>query len=213
MVFATHIDLASAGAIGIDDARATIDDTASRKSRARDVLHQLIDGQSAVVDQGQTGLNHFAQVVRRNIGRHTDGDTGRTVDQQVRDLGRHHSRDHLGAVIVRHPVHSFFVQVGQQFVGDLVHADFGITHCRRGVTVDGTEVPLTIHQRVAHGEILRHPHDSVIHGAVTVGVIFTDHVTDHTGRLLIGLVPVVAQFVHREQDTTVHRLQTISHVR
>ena len=44
-------------------------------------------------------------------------------------------------------------------------------------------------------------------------VILTDHITDHTGRLLVGFVPVVAEHVHGEQDAPVHRLEAIAHIR
>src|SRR5690606_34064184 len=62
-------------------------------------------------------------------------------------------------------------------------------------------------------ERLRHPHDGVVDRCITVGVIFTDHVTDHTGGFLVGLVPVVTQLAHREQHAAVHRLQAITRIR
>ena len=46
-----------------------------------------------------------------------------------------------------------------------------------------------------------------------MGVVFTDHVADHAGRLLVGLVPVVVELVHGEQHAPVHRLQAVAHVR
>ena len=63
------------------------------------------------------------------------------------------------------------------------HPHFGVTHGRGVVAVHRTEVALTVDQHVAHGEILRHPDDGVIHGDVAMRV-FTDYVTDHTGRFL-----------------------------
>src|SRR5690606_18456271 len=50
-------------------------------------------------------------------------------------------------------------------------------------------------------------------GAITVRVVLTNHVTDHTGRLLIGSVPAVTQLVHREEDAAVYRLEPVSDVR
>ena len=98
-------------------------------------------------------------------------------------------------------------------MGDLAHADFGVTHRRRIVAVYRTKVALAINQRVTHRKRLRHTHNGVIHGRVTVRVIFTDHVTDHTGGFFVRLVPVIAQHIHRKQHPAVHRLQAIPHIR
>src|SRR5690606_34905560 len=53
----------------------------------------------------------------------------------------------------------------------------------------------------------------VVHSAVTVRVVFTDHVPDHTGGFLVRLVPVVAQLAHGEQYATVHWFQAIARIR
>lgn len=55
-----HVDAATAGAIGLDDALATVDDAGSREVRARDVLHQLIDGDFRVVDERQAAIDDLA---------------------------------------------------------------------------------------------------------------------------------------------------------
>ncbi len=208
-----HVDFAAAGAVGLFNAATTVDDRRRREVRARDVFHQPFDADVFIVDIGQAAVDHFRQVVRRNVGRHTHRDTGRTVDQQVRDLGRHDRRDLLGAVVVRHEVDGFFFQVGHQLMSDLRHAHFGITHRRGGVAVDRTEVTLAIYQHVAQRERLRHTHDGVVNRGVTVRVIFTDHVTDDTGRFLVGFIPVVAQYVHGVKYATVYRLQAIADIR
>ncbi len=176
-------------------------------------MHQLIDGQLGVVDEGQATVDDFTEVVRRNVGGHAHGDTAGAVDQQVGNTGRHDRRDHFGAVVVRHPVHGFFVQVGQQLVRQLGHAHFGVSHGRSVVAVDRTEVTLAIYQQVAQGKRLSHPNDGVVHRSVAVRVILTDHVTDNTGRFLVRLVPVVTQLAHREQHTPVHGLQAIARIR
>ena len=66
---------------------------------------------------------------------------------------------------------------------------------------------------MAQREILRHPHDGVIHRLVTVRVVFTNHVTDDTGRLFVRPVPVVVELVHGEQHAPVHRLEAVPGVR
>src|SRR5690606_30952761 len=77
----TDVDASAAGAVGLDDAGAAIDDARSREIRAGDVLHQVIDGQIGIVDQRQAAIDHLGEVVRRDVGGHTHGNTGRTVDQ------------------------------------------------------------------------------------------------------------------------------------
>jgi hypothetical protein len=43
-------------------------------------------------------------------------------------------------------------------------------------------------------------------------VILTHDITDMRALLTIGLVPVIAVFVHREEDAAVHRLQAVAHI-
>ena len=116
-------------------------------------------------------------------------------------------------VVVGDHVDGLLVQVVQQFVGELAQADLGVTHGRRRVAVHRTEVALAVHQQVAQGEVLGHAHDGVVDGRVAVGVVLTDDVTDHTGRLLVGLVVVVAHVVHGVEAAPVHRLEAVAHVR
>ena len=72
---------------------------------------------------------------------------------------------------------------------------------------------LAVYQGVAHGKVLGHAHQGVVHRRVAVGVIFTDNVTDYTGRLFVGLVVVVFQLAHGEENAAVHGLEAIPHVR
>ncbi len=43
-------------------------------------------------------------------------------------------------------------------------------------------------------------------------VVLTDNVTDHTGGLLVALVPVVVELVHGEQHPPVNRFQAIADI-
>ena len=72
---------------------------------------------------------------------------------------------------------------------------------------------MTIDQHVAHGEVLRHPNNCVVHGLVAVWVVLADDVTHDTSRLFIRAIPVVAELMHRKQHTSVHRLEAIPRVR
>ena len=63
-----------------------------------------------------------------------------------------------------------------------------ITHGRRRVAIHGTEVALTINERVAHGEILRHADQGVVDRGVAVRVQLTHDVADHARGFLGGPV-------------------------
>ena len=66
--------------------------------------------------------------------------------------------------------------------------------------------------RMAQDFSLRHTHDGVVHRAVAVGVVFTDHITHDTGRLFIRAVPVVVELVHGKQHAAMHGLEAIAGV-
>ena len=212
-VLGANVDAPAAGTIGLENARAAVDDTAGGEVGPRHMLHQIIDAQGVVVDQRQASVDDLVHVVGRDIGRHAHGDARGAVDQQVRHLGRQHVGDALCAVVVVDPVDGILLEIGQQLVGQARHAHLGVTHGGGVVAVDGAEVALAIDQHVAHREVLGHTHDGVVHRTVAVGVVLTDHVTHHTGGLLVWLVPVVTQLVHRKQHTPMNRLQAIAHVR
>ena len=208
-----HAHAAAAGAIGHVDAADAVDDAGRGEIRARDVLHQAIDVDLRLVEQRDRRVDHFREVVRRDVRRHADRDAGRTIDQQVREARRHHRRLLLLLVVVRLEVDGVLVDVGHQLVGEPGHARLGVTHRRGVVAVDRTEVALPVHQQVAQRERLRHAHQGVVHRLVAVRVVLTDHVTDDARRLVVRLVAVRAQFVHREQHAAVHRLEAVPHVR
>ncbi len=167
---------------------------------------------SGVVEHRQAGVDDLGEVVRRDVGGHAHGDAGGAVDQQIRKPRRHDRRLGFGPVVVGHEIDGFFLDVGEQLAGDARHAHFGVTHGGRGVAVHGAEVALTIHQQVAQRKILRHADQRVVHGVVAVRVVFTDDVTDHTGGLLVCLVPVVAQLTHGMQDAAMNGLEAVTNV-
>src|SRR5690606_9204451 len=209
----THVEFAAARAIGLHDAGTTIDDAGGRKIGTRHVFHQLVDGDGGVGHHGDAGGDDLAHVVRRNVGGHAHGDTGGAVHQQVGHLGRQHHGNLFGAIVVVGEVDGFLVEVGHQIMRQTLHADLGVTHGRRSVAIHRTEVTLTIHQRITQRKILRHAHDGFVDGGIAVRMVFTDDVAHDTGGLLVGLVPVVAEFAHREQHASMYGLQTITHVR
>ena len=83
-----HLHAAAAGAVGVDDPGPAEDAGAGREVRALDELHQVVGGGVGVVDQVDRGVDHLAEVVRRDVRRHADGDALAAVDEQVREPRR-----------------------------------------------------------------------------------------------------------------------------
>jgi hypothetical protein len=144
-----HDDAATAGAVAVLHALHAVDDACGREVRRGDDFHQFVDGSVRVLQQVQAGVHHLVEVVRRNVGGHAHGNTGRAVDQQIGQAGGQHQRFFFGTVVVGAEVHRLFVDVRQHFVGDLREADFRVAHGRRAVTVHRAEVALAVHQHVA----------------------------------------------------------------
>ncbi len=141
-----NVQLASTSAISLHDAGTAIDDARSGKVGTADVFHQFIDGRFRVFHESNTRADYFAQIVRRNIGGHTHGDTRGAVDQQVGYARRQYIRNLFGAVIVRRKIDRFFFKIRQQLVSKSFHADFGVTHCSGSIAIHRTEIALTIDQ-------------------------------------------------------------------
>ena len=192
------------------------DDAAGWEVRAGDELHQVLDrhvlAAVVVVDQVAQRVAHLAQVVRRDVGRHADGDAAGAVDEQVGQGGGQHERLLEGAVEVVAPVDRVLLDVGQHLHGDLGQPRLGVAHGRRIVAVDRAEVALPVDERIAQREVLRHAHHRLVHGRVAVRMVLAQHLADDTGRLLVRLVGPQPQVVHGVQDAPVHRLQPVAHV-
>ena len=209
----TEGDPASAGAVGGTDAALAHDNAAGGEVRSLDTGHQLIHGAVRIFHQHMDAVDDFAQIMRRNIGRHADSDTHRAVDQDIGETGRQHCRFFQTVVIVGDERHGLLVDIRQHFQGDLGHSCLCITVSSRRVAVYRTEVTLTVHQHIPHGEILRQTHQRIIDRSVTVGVIATQHSTDGIGALMVCLIGCQPLFEHGIENTAVYRFQTVTHVR
>ena len=69
----TDVDAPTAGAVGLNNAGATINDALGGKVRPRNMLHQVVDGHIRIINQCQAAVHNFRQVMGRNIGGHTHG--------------------------------------------------------------------------------------------------------------------------------------------
>ena len=151
--------------------------------------------------------------MRRNVGRHADGDAGRAVDQQVGHARRQHHRLGLGAVVVRPEVDRGLLDLDQHLVADPRQAALGVAHRRRAVAVERSEIARAVHQRIAQRERLRHAHQRFVERRVAMRVVAAHHVADHLGALAVLGVGGEALLPHRIQDAALHRLQAVADVR
>ena len=194
----THEDSSASRAIRMHDASTAADDAAGREIWPANELHQIIDRQAWRIQQREAGVEHFLDVVRRNVRRHTDCNAGGAVDQQIGQPRRQHIRHFQFFVVVRRKIDCFFIEIRKQFRGDTRHPNFGVPHRGRWIAVDGAEISLAIDEGITQGELLGHAHDGVVGGGVAVGVVLPDHIADHPRRLHIGAVKSVIQFAHCE---------------
>ena len=208
----THAHAAAAGLVGLADAGDAEDHAAGREVRALDVLHQAGGVDVRILDVGDRGGDRLAQVVRRDVRRHADGDARGAVDQQVREARRQDDRLLLAAVVVGLEVDGVGVEVAQHLARERREPRLRVPHRRGGVVVDGAEVALAVDERVAHREVLRQPHERVVDRRVAVRVEVAHHVADDAGALGVRPVGLQAGLVHGEQDAAVDGLQAVADV-
>ena len=210
--FGADDDAATPLKIGFARTGTAQHDTTGWEIGAGNIFDQLLGREIRLINQRQTGVDHFAKVVRRNVGRHAHGDTAGAIDQHVRKTSWQNRGLAVLAVIVVLKINGFLVDVGQQIGGRFVHAHFGIAHGRCVIAVHRSEVALTVQQRQRHGEILRHAHQRVIDRAIAVGVVLTHHVSYGAGRFAVGLVVCVTRLVHSIENAPVYGLQAITQI-
>ena len=207
------LDRAPPGLVRFLDAVAAHDDRAGREVRTLDELHQVLRLGLGMLDEVHDRVDHLAEVVGRDVRRHPDGDPPRTVDEQVGEASREHDRLLLVAVVVRDEIDRLGLDVAEKLERDRREPRLRVALGRRRVAVDRPEVPVTVHQRCAQREVLRHPDQRVVDREVAVRVVLAHHAADDVGRLAVRAVRPKALFEHRPQDPAVDRFQTVADVR
>ncbi len=207
-----HDQRAAAELVAGADAVAAEDGAAGREVRPGHVFHELRHGELGIVDQRAAGVDQLAEIVRRDVGRHADGDAARAVGQQVGIGRRQDGRLLLALVVVRLELDRVLVDVGEQRFGGAGQARLGVAHGRRRIAIHRTEIALPRNQRQAHGEVLRHAHHGVVDRGVAVRVILAHHVADDAGGFAEGPRRIVAAFLHGVEDAPLHRLQPVARI-
>ena len=211
-----HRDAAVALAIGVPDLLAVLPhqgDAGRGEVRPLHELQQVVERRLRVLDQQHRRVDDLLQVVRRDVRRHPHGDARGAVQQQVRQTRGQDHRLFVATVVVRLEVDRVLVDVGDQLFRDRRQPRLGVAHGRRRVAIDAAEVPLSVHERVAHGEVLREAHHRLVHGAVAVRVVATHDVAHDAGRLAVGRARPRAPIEHAPDDASLHRFQAVAHIR
>ena len=192
----THHDASASSLVSLLHTRQTIDISTRREVRSLDILHQSVYVDVRIVDICTASVNHLTQVVCRNIGGHTHGNTVTAVHQEVRYLCRHHRRLHKGVVKVRLHVYSVLLQVVHNVLTHLRESTLRITHGSRRVAVHRAEVTLTVYEHVSHIPVLTHTHQCTVNRRVAMRVILTQHLTYYAGTFLVRVRACVSYAKH-----------------
>ena len=173
---------------------------------------QCLDRRGRIVDQLQQRRAQFAGIVRRDAGRHADGDAGGAVGEQVRKPRRQNDRLVVLAVIGRAEIDGALVDAVEHRLRHRRQPALGVAHRRGVIAVDIAEIPLTVDQRVALRKILGEADQRVIDRQLAMRVELADYVADDASAFLVARGRVEAQLLHRMQNPAMDRLQPIAHI-
>jgi hypothetical protein len=208
-----HDDPAAAFAVHLLDALPTDDEAGRREVRPRDVPHEVVDGAVGIHDQLSNPRGDLRQVVRRNIGAHPDRDTRRAVDQKIREAARQYRRLQPLIIEVGLEVDGLLFDLVEQLEGDRRQPRLGVPVGGGRVTVDRPEVALPVDQRITERELLHHPDEGIVDGAVSVRMELAEHVPDHGRALLVRTIRIETHLVHGVQDSPMYGLESVPDIR
>ena len=213
MGFATDTDDALAGLEIGEDAFATGDNAAGGEIGALDVAAEVVEGGGGwFVEDLDDGGDELVEVVRRDVGRHADGDAGRAVHQQVGQRGGQYGGLGSGLFVVRCEVHGVLLNVGEEVLGDVLETALGVTVGGGRIAVHRTEVTLGVDEGVAHDPVLGEAHESVVNGGVAVGVVVFKNLADDAGAFIEGAVVEQSLAKHRVEDAALDGLEAVAGV-
>ena len=201
---------------GVLFAAHSVNHAARGKVRSLDELHQLVHIDRVEpaplpqhVDQRVANL---AQIVRRDIGRHANGDARRAIDQHIGRHGRQDGGLAQRSVKVVDEINRLLVDVNQQLAPDIGHPRFRIAHGGRAVAINAAEVALPVYEHVAHREVLRHSNHGVVNGAVAVWMVLAQHFAHDSRAFLVPAARVHTHIVHGVENAPMHRLQPVARI-
>ena len=177
------------------------------------MLHQLIERDVGIVDLRANAVDHFDQIVRRNVRRHSNRDSGAAVDEKIWKRRRENGRLGPGLVVVRDEIDRVLVHVDHERGAKMGHARLGVTHGRGWIAFDRSEIALTVHQPLAHRPRLRHMDQGGVDHRFAVRVIVTAGVTANFRAFPMLPAGEERQIVHRVENSALRRFQPVARVR
>ena len=174
---------------------------------------ELADRAGGLLDQMQQRGAELADIMRRDAGRHTDGNTRCAVGEQVRKAGGKDDGLAVLAVISRSEIDGILVDPVEHRLRHRRQSAFGVTHCGSIIAVDIAEIPLAVDQRISLREVLRETHQCVIDGQLAMGMKLADDVANHPGAFLVSGRGIQTKLMHRVHNSAVHRLEAVAYIR
>ena len=166
-----------------------------------------------LVDERQQRVANFAEIVRRDIGRHADRDAVGAVHQQVGKLRRQNVGLHVRAVEVRDEVDGVLVDIGEHPLGQPRQLALGVSIRGGRIAVDRSEISLAVDQQVAEAERLRHADQRIVNRHVAVRMVPREHLAHDGGALGVAAVREQPGAEHRVQDAAMHGLEAVANLR
>ena len=192
----SHDDASATSLIGILYALQAHDVSARWEIRSLHPLHQFLAGQFRIVNVCHTGINHFVQIMGRDIRCHTNCNTCSTIDKQIGNLSGHYGRLNQRIIEIRGHIHSFLIQILHHGLAHQTQACLRVTHRSGSIAIHASEVSLPVHKCVPHVPILSHTHQCAINRAVAMRVILSEYLTHDTCTFLIRFVVSISQALH-----------------
>ncbi len=211
----THNDRSTSCRVSREDIGTIIDDSSSWEVRSFYKLHQIFDRHRGCISMFQEEINRiddFSEIMRRDIRCHTDGDTDGTHEQKIWNTSGENRRLSFRCIIVWSKINSFFFDISEHLIGDFTHTSLSITHGRCAISIDGSKVSLTIDQRVSESPRLSETYHCLIHRAITVWMVFTEHISDNFCRFTIFGTRMEREIMHCIKDSSMYRLQSVTDI-
>ena len=211
-----HRDRSAPRAVRLVNAACAEDLRRSREVRALDAFDQCVlqffRRGIRILQCPQRTRCDLTQVVGRNVRRHADGDTDRTVDEQVGEPRRQNGGLLRLTVVVVLEVDGIFFDVAHHLERERRHLGLGVARGGGLEVSRRTEVALTERERVAQRPWLHEAHERVVDRRVTVRVVLTHHFADDARALRERLVGAETAVVHAIDHAAVHGLHAVAHI-
>ncbi len=162
-----------------------------------------------IVDLRADAVDTLAQIVRRDVGRHADGNAGAAIDEKIRKRCREHRGLLAGLVVVRNEIDGPLVHVGHERLRRGAASRASAYRMDAGGSPSTlAEVALPIDRAFracAHG--WRHVHERGVDRLVAVRMVVAHRLTDDLRALEVLAIRLHSELVHREKNAALRRLQ------